>query len=475
MWIWLALVAWIPGWCCIPHLLLLNKRPTATLAWLWALLLFPVFGPVLYLAIGSETIKRMRRRRREDFRGKGNRARRNADGLRKLRASEDVLPRAAQNLFHTLTAITNLPASTARTFRILRKAPAFYDALKADIRAAKDHIHIETYIWREDEFGNEFQSLLIDAVRRGVGVRVMVDELGSVKLRRNYFEPLVEAGGHFSWSHTLSPVQSRYSFNLRNHRKLQIIDGDIGYVGGMNFGREYMGLDPVDGDWGDVQVRVEGSVVGVLQHVFAEDWFFATGQDDILDDTTQPHHGDEHLFVHVLRGGPDEEDHPMLRVNMELVSCARERLWIGTGYFVPGEITQTALQVAAARGVDVRLLISSKSEHPLLVRAGRSYYDALLRQGVRIFEYSRGIEHSKYIVIDDHWVSVGSCNLDERSMRLNFELNLFAHSTKINHEMAHIFQDTIERSTEIERESFSRRSYRQKLIESALRPLSPVL
>jgi cardiolipin synthase len=476
MWIWLALAAWMLGWCCIPHLLLLNKRPTATLAWLWALLLFPIVGPLLYLAIGSERIRRMRRRRRDHFRGKGKRSRRaGAEGARKLHATEDALPRSSQSLFDTLTAITGLPTNTARTLRILRKAPAFYDALKADIRAAKEHIHMETYIWREDEFGDEFLSLLIDAAHRGVQVRVMVDELGSLKLRRNYFKPLLEAGGHFSWSHTLSPLRSRYSFNLRNHRKLQIIDGDIGYVGGMNFGREYMGLDPVDGDWSDVQMRMEGSVVDTLQHVFAEDWFFATGKDDILDEKARPHPGEEHLFVHVLRGGPDEEDHPMLRVNLELIGNARSRLWIGTGYFVPGEIMQTALQVAAARGVDVRLLVSRKSEHPLLVRAGRSYYDALLRQGVRIFEYSRGIEHSKYIIIDDRWISVGSCNLDERSMRLNFELNLFVHSTKINHEMARIFQDTIDLSTEIKRESFARRPYRQKLLESALRPLSPVL
>jgi len=177
----------------------------------------------------------------------------------------------------------------------------------------------------------------------------------------------------------------------------------------------------------------------------------------------------------VLRGGPDEEDHPMLRVNLELIASARTRLWIGTGYFVPGEIMQTALQVAAARGVDVRLLISRKSQHPLLVKAGRSYYDALLRQGIKIYEYEKGIEHSKYLVIDDEWATVGSCNLDERSLRLNFELSLLARCGRTNAEMAGIFEATIAEAHLIDREAFARRPYLQRLMESALRPLSPVL
>jgi len=212
----------------------------------------------------------------------------------------------------------------------------------------------------------------------------LVDELGSLTLKERYFQPLVAAGGEFSWCHTLSPLRSRYSFNLRNHRKLQVIDGKIAFVGGMNFGREYLGLDPVDGDWADVQLRVEGPVVDILQDVFAEDWFFGTSKDDVRDDAPAKatHEG---TGIQVLRGGPDEEDHPMLRVNMALIAQATKRLWIGTGYFVPGEIIQTALQVTAARGVDVRLLVSQKSEHPLLVKAGRSYYDALLRQGIRIY------------------------------------------------------------------------------------------
>jgi cardiolipin synthase len=475
MWRWILEGSWVLGLLCIPHLLLLNKRPTSTLAWLWAILLFPVVGPVLYLMIGSEQIKRARIQRRRDFRGQGRFASVEAEHGLQAAPGVNALAPGEQVLLRSLTAITQLPVSTARSVRILRKAPAFYGALKEDIRNAKDHVHIATYIWRDDEVGREFRELLVAAARRGVTVRVLVDEVGSLYLRESHFRPLIEAGGQFSWCHTLSPLRSRYSFNLRNHRKLQVIDGDIAYVGGMNFGREYMSLDPVDGDWGDVQLRVEGAVVDVLQEVFAEDWFFGTAKDDVRNKTKPPRGAAEPTFAQVLRGGPDEEDHPMLRVNLELIASARERLWIGTGYFVPGETIQTALQVAAARGVDVRLLISSKSQHPLLVKAGRSYYDALLRQGIRIYEYDKGVEHSKYLVIDREWTTIGSCNLDERSLRLNFELSLLARCKDTNSEMARIFAATIAESRLIDRAAFARRPFLERLTDSALRPLSPVL
>jgi cardiolipin synthase len=480
---WLLLFIWMLGWCCIPQLLLLNKRPTATLAWLWALILFPVVGPALYLMIGSERVKRRRMRRRQDFRGRERWASARAKTAKSsdLLSKEKDLDAGSQALLRGLSAITKLPLATVSTLEILRKAPAFYHALKDDILAAKHSVEIETYIWRDDEVGKELLALLVETAKRGVTVRVLVDELGSFWLRESFFRPLVEVGGEFSWDHTLSPLRNRYSFNLRNHRKLQIIDGQIGYVGGMNFGREYLGLDPVCGDWSDVQVRVEGSVLEILQQVFAEDWFFATGREDVREASHEKKGRedkkarDEKTFVQVLRGGPDEVDQPMLRADLALVASAKSRLWIATGYFVPGETMQLALQVASARGVDVRLLISQRNAHPYLVKAGRSYYDALLRQGIRIFEYTKGIEHSKYIVIDHDWASVGSSNLDERSMRLNFELSLLAHDRKTNTELARIFEATIEESNEIDREAFARRPYRDKLIESALRPLSPVL
>ena len=307
---WALLFLWVAGWLCIPHLLLLNKRPTATLAWVWAILLFPVLGAGLYLAIGTERVNRRRMKLRRELRGRELQISGPGDMPRHLThaAEENAVTPEAGTLFKGLAAITHLPIGTASNLQILRKAPAFYAALKESIRQAKTDIHIESYIWHDDEVGKEFLDLLVQAARRGVTVRLLLDEFGCLGLPESTFRPLIEAGGKFSWYHTFSPLRNRYFFNLRNHRKLQVIDGTIAFVGGMNFGREYLGRDPQLGDWSDVQIRVEGSEVKIFQRIFTEDWFFAAGEDILLKVSFPPAEKEEKTWVHALLGGPDEDD-----------------------------------------------------------------------------------------------------------------------------------------------------------------------
>jgi cardiolipin synthase len=466
-------ILWGLSFACIPHLLLLNKRSTATLAWLWALLLFPGLGAVLYLAVGTERVRRRRKRRQRSFR----RTKGLADSVQEARETLAQLPAdlSSRNLFETTSRIIGLPTDVVGEVKILRNAQPFYDALRKSIAEAKTSIHVESYVWRKDAVGAEFLDLLVAAARRGVRVRLLLDELGCLGLTRRYFRRLVEAGGEFSWCHTLYPRHNRYFFNLRNHRKLQVIDSRVAYVGGMNFGREYLGLNPALGSWCDLQVELRGPVVTRLQQVFAEDWFFATGREDPLEDVQEAPSRHALSPMQVLRTGPDEDDHPMLRINLALIEAARKRFWISAGYFLPNGSMEAALQVAVARGVDVRLLVSEKSEHPLLVRAGRSYYDALLRQGVRIFEYRRGIEHSKYMVLDDDVAVVGSSNFDDRSMRLNFELSVLVHRHATNAALARLFTEMTGEAHEINRASFRRRPLHDRLVESTLRLFSPLL
>ncbi len=468
----LLVIVWGFSFACIPHLLLLNKRPTATLAWLWALLLFPGVGALLYLAVGTERVRRRRRQRQRSFRRKR--------GLTEETEARDALDQVpADSTEHRVLAtssrIIGLPTDAVEGVRLLRNGEAYYDALRRSIAQAKNSVHVESFIWRKDAVGAEFLDLLVAAAQRGVRVRLLLDELGCLGLTQRYFRPLVAAGGEFSWCHTFYPRHNRYFFNLRNHRKLQIIDNRIGFVGGMNFGREYLGLNPALGSWSDLQVELRGQVVQRLQQVFAEDWFFATGREDPLAEAEETGNGREHSPVQVLRTGPDEDDQPMLRINLALIEAARRRLWISAGYFIPGGTMESALQVARARGVDVRLLVSEKSEHPMLVKAGRSYYDALLRQGVRMFEYRRGIEHSKYTVLDDNLCVIGSSNFDDRSMRLNFELSVLIHRRATNHALAKIFLEMQDQSHEVKRDSFSKRPLQDRMVESVLRLASPLL
>jgi cardiolipin synthase len=283
------------------------------------------------------------------------------------------------------------------------------------------------------------------------------------------------AGGQFSWFQSLDPRRKRFFLNLRNHRKLQIVDGAVAFVGGMNIGREYEGGEGAVGHWRDAQVEASGPIAGELQSVFADDWFFATGQKIVEPRYYPVIPPDPRLPVQIVLGGPDRHHEPISKSIVSLLNEAGERAWIATGYFVPDDILLAALEVAASRGVDVRLLVSEKNDHPWLVTVGRSYYDQLLATGVRIFEYSAGINHAKIAVADRDWGMVGSANFDYRSMRLNFELNLLFHSREQNAVLTRLLEEDFRLSQEIDRAEFGRRPFRQKFLEAALRPLSPLL
>jgi cardiolipin synthase len=472
----LLLVGYLATWGFIPHLLLLKKRPAATLAWLWAIVFIPFLGALAYFAIGTDRLKRRRLKRRSLFSARASRqpvpAGTTDDATTALVRQ---LPRRERQFLQLLSRITQLPVSSAASLRILRNSAEFYPALEERIRAAVHHVHMEFYLWQPDDTGAKFLRLLTETARRGVIVRLLLDGVGSHNLAEAGLADYAAAGGRFSWFQSLAPKRLRFFMNLRNHRKLQIIDGTTAFVGGMNIGREYEGFDTGLGHWRDVQVEARGSVAAELQEVFADDWFFATDE-KIGDPVYFPAAtGASRHPVHVIPGGPDRRNEPIGKSIASLLNEASDRVWIGSGYFVPDDVILTALELAASRGVDVRLLVSEKNDHPWLVTVGRSYYGQLLGAGVRIFEYSAGIHHAKIALADHCWAMVGSANLDYRSLRLNFELNLLFHSVEQNREIAGILEHDFGLSREIDPAVFGARPFRQKFLEAALRPLSPLL
>jgi len=472
----LLFVCYLATWGFIPHLLLRKKRPTATLAWLWAILFIPFVGTLAYVFFGTDRLKRRRLKRRELFSARATRRQIPAGTTDDATtALLQALPRRDRQFFQLLSRINQLPVSSADSLRLLSDAGEFYPALEQRIREAVHHVHLEFYIWQADETGARFLQLLTAAARRGVCVRLLLDGVGSHAFAERLLADFTAAGGRFSWFQSLDPKRLRFFMNLRNHRKLQIIDGTVAFAGGMNIGREHEGRDAALGHWRDVQVEVTGPVAGELQEVFADDWFFATGE-KISDPRYYPvQAGNPQHPVHIVLGGPDRRNEPISKSVVSLLNEASERVWIATGYFVPDGIVLTALELAASRGVDVRLLISEKNDHPWLVTVGRSYYGELLAAGVRLFEYSAGIHHAKIALADDHWAMVGSANLDYRSLRLNFELNLLFHSPAPNAELARILEHDFSLCQEIDPAVFARRPFRQKFAEAALRPLSPLL
>ena len=469
MWTTITVVGYLLTWAVIPHVLLAKKRPAATLAWIWAIILFPYLGALAYLLIGAERIKRRRLRRA---------AQRKVEHHGEPPAASEKLSQqtpAAAAMLRALANVNEIPPSTAREVQLLIDAHSFYPALQRRIREARHHIHIEFFIWRADDTGREFLNLLIDAVRRGVRVRMILDQIGCFGVPRRFFEPFVAAGGEFSWFYSQKFMKHFRFVNLRNHRKLQIIDGQIAFVGGMNIGREHTGEDPLLDRWRDAQLEVQGNVVTFLQETFATDWFFAT-QNRFSGPEYYPESTEGGEFLcQVIAGGPDRPREPIPKSLMSLLNFASERVWIATGYFAPDLLLLSSLQICAARGVEVRLLISEKSDHPYLVQIGRSYYEDLLRYGIRVFEYSHAINHAKAMIIDGDWLMVGSANSDNRSMRLNFELNLLVNAPREAADLEAMLTEDFAASREITLSDFARRPFSRRLLEAALRPLAPLL
>lgn len=470
---WLARLL---SFALVPYILLQNRPPTSTLAWLWTVIGLPWIGPLIFLVFGGDRVSRRHSRKAREL-----------EDAKDEQAPESLPAHVAElvsgldehnrELSALLERVSESPTTSAGAVRLLIDGGRFFPALLDAIENARHHAHIEFFIFRCDDWGGRIRDALIAASQRGVEVRLLCDSGGCAGVPGAFFDPLIEAGGKFSWFRSVVPLRNRWTFHLKNHRKLQVIDGAVAFVGGMNVGDEYAGADPHYGAWHDAQVELRGAAVVPLQRIFAADWFFATDEELSSDDYYLDSSGKEprHL-VHVVSDGPDiPEDRIQLAI-VALLNEARHRAWLTTGYFVPNEPLLSALQLCAARGVDVRLIISGKTDHPYLVQIGRSYYEALLRYGVRIFEYGKGINHAKVATVDSQWMMVGSANFDIRSMRLNFELNVVVHDPERTAELERVLRnDTEKDSVEIHLEEFRKRPFKQRALESLFRPLAPLL
>ena len=466
-------IGYLVTWATIPHILLRNKPPASTLAWIWAVILFPYGGPVFYFVFGTDRLVKKKLRATCEMDASGGRAERRVNAP--TAESLEHLSAAQRRHVELLSRLHEYAITCAQETRLLVDGGEFFAALGQRIDAARHHVHIEFYIWQNDARGNEMLARLIAAARRGVEVRLLLDPIGSFGLRRSHFAHLVEAGGKFAWFRTAHPLRNQWTFTLRNHRKLQIIDCQHCFVGGMNMGREYAGEDPRIGPWRDIQIEISGGATRKFQMIFADDWFFAT-QEKLLAPSYYPTpECSQKLLVQIMTDGPDDPGDPIEMTLVWMLNIARQRVWLTAGYFGPNEPLLTALQLAAARGVDVRMLVAGKSDHPMLVNVGRSYYEELLRYGVKIYEYEKGINHAKVALIDEAWLMVGSANLDVRSMRLNFELNALVRDPATAANLERVLSGDFASANHIIPEEFARRPRSQRWKESLVRPLAPLL
>ncbi len=470
---WFLLAGWGLGLALIPRILLQKKSPVSTLAWIWAVLLFPGFGALVYLVFGADRIRRQRLRRREQFHANQERA---AGRDAHAAAVADPLPERDRELVTLVSRINRLPSTRGNETVVLDGGAIFFADLIAAIDAAREHVHVMFYIWRNDAAANRLLDALVRAVERGVIVRLLLDEIGCLFTPTRTFARFRAAGGNFAWFLTLIPERKLLLLNLRNHRKLVVVDGRTAWVGGMNVGDEYIGGALEFPVWRDTQLRLAGPAVTALQEIFADDWFFATKQRIVAPKfypALAPRAVGE--VVQLVSGGPDNRVSECGLTVVALLHHARGRAWLASPYLVPDASLLDAIGLAALRGVDVRLLVPAQSDHRWLTHVTRSYYDELFAKGVRVFEFQPGMMHSKLVTIDGRWSMIGSANLDIRSFRLNYELNALVLSEERTAEVEALFERDFAESRERTAREFARRSTLQKLTEAALRPFAPLL
>jgi cardiolipin synthase len=293
----------------------------------------------------------------------------------------------------------------------------FFKRLFADIKQANHHIHILFYIFKNDHIGNKLLKELEDKAKEGVVVRLLVDKIGC-KIPKKRLKEMKKTGIRFAYSHPPTFPYIFFSFNRRNHRKLTIIDGRVGYIGGFNVGDEYLGRDPKFGPWRDFHLRLDGDGVQDLQGQFLQDWQTAK-QKYVVEDAHYPTLKKGSISLRIL---PTDGTY-LEETFIDLVRQAKHTLVIGTPYYIPGKALQKEMVAAAERGVDVKLIVPKKGDHPLVKEAAFPYFEPLLLAGVSVYQYYRGFFHAKVVIVDDQACDIGTANFDQRSFHINHEIN----------------------------------------------------
>ena len=456
---WIAYLLGMGGW-----IVLQKRAPAATLGWVLGLAALPYVGFVVYYVFGPQRIKRQRLRR--------------ARARLVLPVADDVIPSTDTVELNKLAqATTGLPATTAIALRLLVDGAATYDALLADVGRAQHHIHLEYYIYAADDTGTALRDALVERARAGVAVRLLLDAVGSAKCPRRFFTPLLEAGGELAWFHPMrfGRIWKRPWVNLRSHRKIVVIDGRIGFTGGINITDEENERVRSDA-YRDLHVRLEGDAVRSLQLVFVEDWAYATGTREFISSVAKamPLAQGGLIQAQVLTSGPDSPWEAIHRLHVGAIHAARQRVWLVTPYFVPGSAAMMALTSAALGGLDVRLLVPRVSDSRLVTLAARSYFDDLMAAGVKVYEYGPRMLHTKALLVDDDVVIIGSANFDARSFRLNFEVSVLFRDTTIAADLNRLIEGEFASAPRV-REQRARGLWTVRLPEALARLMSPLL
>lgn len=479
------------GWnWLLGHIFLLNlffsiviiffqrRDPKSVWTWLFALNFIPVFGVLFYLLFGQDLRKSKMFRIKEVEDRLRYPIKTQEEFIREYHLADNGDP-VAQD--YGSLALYNLETSGAvltvrNNLQIFTDGEQKFEDLRQELKRAKKYIHMEYYIIKNDEVFDSIVPILFEKVKEGVEVRVLSDGMGGRFMPKSRWKEMKQAGikvGIF-----FPPFLGRLNLrvNYRNHRKIVVIDGHTGYVGGFNIGKEYISRSPKFGYWRDTHLKIRGDAVISLQIRFALDWNYAVKENLFLDSryfVAEP--GTQGVRMQIVSSGPDTGSRNIRDNYLELFHQARNHIYIQTPYFVPDDAILSALKIAARSGVDVRLMIPCKPDHPFVYWATYSYAGELLDAGARCYIYENGFLHAKGITVDGMMSCYGTANMDIRSFELNFEVNAVIYDEQTAGELEQAFLDDLPHCRELTREAYHRRKLVIRVKEQFCRLLSPLL
>lgn len=485
----ITLLSYLIGIIITMNILLENRDPAKTLSWMMMFLLFPGVGIIIYIFSGRNIRKhKLFKAKKKTKNLSEKKLSKHLEYLKNIVKTQQMLLERKELLgedegaieervINLLLRIGSFPYTTNNNVEIYKNGPEKFSRLIEDMENAKDHIHLEYFIIKDSCIAREIQELLIRKAKEGVDVKILYDDVACwrFKIHRNFLNELKAAGVKCAaFLPTKLPLLGG-QLNYRNHRKIAVIDGKIGYTGGLNIGDEYMGLNKKFGYWRDSHIRIYGAGVHMLQMIFLIDWYLTTNE--IISDKEYmpdlPHCGE--VALQVVGTGPDSQWEDIHYAFFSAISQAKKRVYIETPYFIPDESILKAIKTAALSGVDVRIVFPQKIDHFIVNIASYSYFDEVLDAGARVFLYQKGFIHSKVVIVDDEMASIGSSNMDLRSFMLNFEVNTFIYEKKTIEIIADQFYKDQEDSKELLRENFRTRNVVVRLAESISRLFSPLL
>ncbi|MBL0710930.1 MAG: cardiolipin synthase [Colwellia sp.] len=469
----LLLFIHILGFLSAIHAVMTVRTSQGAIAWAISLATFPYIALPTYWLLG-----------RSKFQGYTT-AKQSSDlkvQAQLVSLQQKLIPYRATNLNNTERAIENLvtlPYLVANEIDLLVDGKATFASILSGITSAKDYILFQFFIVHDDEIGEEIKNALIARAKQGIKIYFLYDEIGCHDLPEHYKNQLRAAGIAVYDFHTQKGIRNRFQVNFRNHRKIIVVDGETAWLGGLNIGDEYLGRNTKFGHWRDTHMKISGPSVIPIQISFVQDWYWAT-ESHLQKLQWQPKVADEFdknltRKVLIVPSGPADSLETTGLLFVQVINDAKERLWITSPYFIPDQSIVKALQLAALRGVDVRILIPDIADHIAVYLAAFTYFDETCQTGVRIYRYKQGFLHQKVMLIDQQHASIGTANLDNRSFRLNFEITAMVSDVDFNQQVEAMLLEDLSHAILVPKDELSSKSFLFKLATRVARLTAPIL